>query len=100
MEICVAIGAVNRGGEFSVQRNGAADGVEREVRRIGFAPHFDLVELAGILAGGGERASDTREWIEVGVVEAIGAGNGREGGIFSVPGTESSPSGNFAFGLG
>src|SRR5258707_1312726 len=100
MEVGVAVGAVNRCGEFGVQGNGAAYGVEGEIRRIGLALDFDLIELAGILSGGGESAADAGEWVEVSIVKAIVARDRREGGIIGVPGDEGAFGGDFAFGLG
>src|SRR5579859_1007635 len=45
MEVSVAVGAVHGGGKFGVQRNGAADRIEREIRRVGLALDFDLIEM-------------------------------------------------------
>jgi len=41
MEVGVAVGAVDGGGEFGVEENGAADGIEGEIRRIGLALDFE-----------------------------------------------------------
>src|SRR6266404_7031978 len=100
MEVGVAVGAVDRGGKFGVEGDGAADGIEREIRRVGLALDFELIEVARIFSGGGKRAADAGEGVEVGIVETIGAGDGSEGGIFGVPGAEGAVGGDFAFGLG
>src|SRR6266849_586877 len=100
MQVGVAIGAVNGGGEFSVQRNGAADGIERKIRRVRFALDFDLIQVAVIFTRGGKCAADAGEGVEVGVRETVVAGNRRKSGIFGVPRTESAARGDFTFGPG
>ena len=99
MKVGVAVGAVDGGGKFGVQRDGAADGIEREIGSVGDALNFNLIELACVLAGGRERAADAGEGVEVGVVETVVAGDGSVAGIVGVPRTEGASGGDFAFGF-
>jgi hypothetical protein len=100
MEVGVAVGAVDPGGKFRMQRDGAADRIEGEIRSVGFALDFELIEVAGVFSGGGKRTADAGERIEVGIGEIVIARNGRGGGIFGVPGAEGAFGGDFAFWLG
>jgi len=83
-----------------VQGDGAADGIEREIRRLGLALDFDLVQLTLVFADGREGAADAGEGVKIGIGEMIFAGEGSGRGFGGIPGAEGALGGDFAFGLG
>ena len=71
LEVGVAVGAVDDGVEFGVEGHGAIGDVEAEVRGSGGAVDDDAVELALVVAVGGENAADAFDGAEVGVAEGV-----------------------------
>ncbi len=100
LEPGVAVGAVDNGVEFGVEREGVVGDVEGEVGGGGFAVDGDVVELALVAAGGGEHAADAFDGVEVGMAEGVGAADIGVAGRVGVEGAEVAGGIDVADGFG
>ena len=100
LQVGVAIGAVNDRVKSGVEGNGTVSDVDGEVGGGGFAVDYDVIELALVLAVGGEHAADAFDGVEVGVAEGVSAIDRGIAGAFGIEGTEVACGVNVADGPG
>ena len=84
----VAVGRVDVGVEGGLERDGVIGDIERKVGGGGGAVDRDVVEAAGVVAGGGEGSADALDGAEVSVGEGVVAIDRRGAGIVAMPGAE------------